>query len=618
MKNFFINKSDSALSGADFEKQFIEQKSQLEAIQKSQAYIEFELDGTIITANEAFQNTMGYSLVEIQGKHHSMFAEPELAASAEYRQFWETLNRGEFMSGEFLRIAKSGKEVWLQATYNPLFDEDGKPYKVVKYASDITNQKLESINTSGQIEAINKSQAVIEFEPDGTILDANENFLNAVGYSLNEIQGKHHSMFVDKEYSASDEYLQFWKKLGNGSFESGEYQRFAKGHRELWLQASYNPIFDFKGRVIKVVKFASDITAAKKTQQDIESVLTEVSDVMSSLSSGSLMNRVKGEFSGEFSKLKDVINNYIDTLIKKVTIIKNSSLVVGTASKEISEGNHNLSQRTEQQAASLEETSSSMEEMTSTVQQNADNAQQANQLAIDARQQAENGGTVVATAVAAMNEINSSSKKIADITSVIDEIAFQTNLLALNASVEAARAGEQGRGFAVVASEVRNLAGRSATAAKEIKELIEDSVSKVDEGSKLVNKSGETLNEIVTSVKKVTDIIGEISASSQEQASGIDEINRSVLLMDEGTQQNAALVEEAAAASQSMRQEADELTKQMSFFVVDDEDMDTSIQVQETVQVERPISRSSLESNQSRTRVNTTRSTCRNAKSIRK
>ena len=318
-----------------------------------------------------------------------------------------------------------------------------------------------------------------------------------------------------------------------------------------------------------------------------EGVINDTVRVLSALSQGNLSEKIDKDYQGSYEHLKNDANAVVEKLQEVVANIKDSADTVSHASKEISEGNHNLSQRTEQQAASLEETSSSMEEMTSTVQQNADNAQQANQLAIDARQQAENGGTVVATAVAAMNEINSSSKKIADITSVIDEIAFQTNLLALNASVEAARAGEQGRGFAVVASEVRNLAGRSATAAKEIKELIEDSVSKVDEGSKLVNKSGETLNEIVTSVKKVTDIIGEISASSQEQASGIDEVNRAILRMDEGTQQNAALVEEAAAASQSMRQEADELTKQMSFFVVDDEDMDTSIQVQETVQVER-------------------------------
>ena len=229
--------------------------------------------------------------------------------------------------------------------------------------------------------------------------------------------------------------------------------------------------------------------------------------------------------------------------------MRGSSEQVGTASKQISEGNSNLSQRTQEQASALEETASSMEEMTSTVKQNADNTRQANQLVANARTQAQDGGEVVTKAVAAMEQINTSSKKIADIIGVIDEIAFQTNLLALNAAVEAARAGEQGRGFAVVATEVRNLAQRSATAAKEIKGLINDSVDKVKSGSELVDASGKALAEIVGSVKKVADIIAEIAAASQEQSSGIDQINKAVMQMDEMTQQNAALVEEAAAAA---------------------------------------------------------------------
>ena len=249
--------------------------------------------------------------------------------------------------------------------------------------------------------------------------------------------------------------------------------------------------------------------------------------------------------------------------------IKAAADSVKTGSTEISQGNATLSQRTEEQASSLEETASSMEQMTATVKQNADSAGEANQLAKEAREQAQNGGEVVGKAIQAMSEISASSKKIADIIGVIDEIAFQTNLLALNASVEAARAGEQGRGFAVVASEVRNLAGRSATAAKEIKELIQDSVTKVEEGGRLVGESGDTLTEIVNSVKKVTDIIGEIAAASHEQTTGIEEVNRAITQMDELTQQNAALVEEAAAASESMGEQAVKLNDSMTFFTVD-------------------------------------------------
>ena len=299
-----------------------------------------------------------------------------------------------------------------------------------------------------------------------------------------------------------------------------------------------------------------------------ERVVNDMIRVLGAMSQGDLTEKIDQEYQGKFNQLKDDANATINTLTEIVSKIKESSSLVNSASSEISEGNLNLSDRTEVQAASLEETSANMTEMTSTVQQNAQNAKQANELAIGAREQAEKGGAVVNNAVTAMSEINQASNKIADIISVIDEIAFQTNLLALNAAVEAARAGEQGRGFAVVASEVRNLAGRSATAAKEIKELIEDSVLKVEEGTRLVNQSGETLDEIMNSVKEVTDIIGDISVASQEQASGIEQVNQTIMQMDESTQQNAALVEEASASAESMNEQSDELNNLVDFFKV--------------------------------------------------
>jgi methyl-accepting chemotaxis protein len=305
---------------------------------------------------------------------------------------------------------------------------------------------------------------------------------------------------------------------------------------------------------------------------NMSTVVDEVNVVVDAGKEGDLTPRIALDGkSGAFEKLSAGINALMDTMMDVVREIKIAAQEVSTGSDEISKGNTNLSQRTEEQASSLEETASSMEEMTSTVKNNAENAVQANQLALAARQQAEKGGTVVASAVTAMQGINASSKKIADIIGVIDEIAFQTNLLALNAAVEAARAGEQGRGFAVVATEVRNLAGRSATAAKEIKSLIQDSVARVDEGSKLVDQSGTTLGEIVTSVKKVSDIVAEISAASQEQSSGIEQVNKAITQMDEVTQQNAALVEEAAAAAESLQSQARKLMENMSKFSVGEE-----------------------------------------------
>ncbi len=308
--------------------------------------------------------------------------------------------------------------------------------------------------------------------------------------------------------------------------------------------------------------------------QMVDSVVApikEATQIATTLADGDLTRKMEGDYKGEFAVLRDNMNASVENLLKMVGEIRESASSITSSASEISQGNTDLSQRTEEQASSLEETASSMEELTSTVKQNADNARQANQLAASAREQAEKGGSVVGNAIIAMTAINSSSKKIADIIGVIDEIAFQTNLLALNAAVEAARAGEQGRGFAVVAAEVRNLAQRSATAAKEIKTLIKDSVEKVEEGSRLVDASGKTLEEIVGSVKKVSDIIAEIASASQEQSAGIEQVNKAIMQMDEVTQQNAALVEEAAAASESLDEQAQGLGQLMEFFKVDEE-----------------------------------------------
>ncbi|MGH8219839.1 MAG: methyl-accepting chemotaxis protein [Steroidobacteraceae bacterium] len=319
-----------------------------------------------------------------------------------------------------------------------------------------------------------------------------------------------------------------------------------------------NPVVSREGERIGTVMEWTDRTPEVAVEREMQSMLTAALG-------GELTERISLEGkSGFFEALARGVNQLADNMAEIVAKVKHAAAEVYRGAEEISQGNANLSQRTEEQSSSLEETASSMEEMTSTVKQNADNAGQANQLAIAARDQAEKGGSVVAKAVRAMTGINDASKKIADIIGVIDEIAFQTNLLALNAAVEAARAGEQGRGFAVVASEVRNLAGRSATAAKEIKELIQDSVKKVEDGSVLVTQSGQTLEQIVAAVKKVSDIVAEIAAASREQSSGIEQVNRAILQMDELTQQNAALVEQATAASQAMAEQAGELNETMS------------------------------------------------------
>ncbi|MBL8669602.1 MAG: PAS domain S-box protein [Alphaproteobacteria bacterium] len=557
---------------ADFE-------GQIAAIGKSQAVIEFSLDGKVLHANESFLKLLGYTLDEVRGQHHSMFVDPAFRQSPDYRLFWDKLGRGEYDAGQYKRIARGGKEVWIQASYNPINDLNGKPFKVVKYATDVTEQKIRNADFEGQLAAISKSQATIEFSLDGKILTANENFLKVLGYTLEEVRGQHHSMFVEAAYKQSPEYRLFWDRLGRGEYDTGQYKRIGRGGKEVWIQASYNPIMDVNGRPFKVVKYATDITA--KVEQDLATkrIVDEVVTFLDGLSKGDLTRRIEGAHQGMFEQIKNDANNTAQSLTEIVGRIVDATRTIATASAEISSGASDLSSRTEQQASSLEETAASMEELAATVKQNSENAQQANQLAAGARASAEKGGAVAAEAIQAMSKIEGSSRKISDIIGVIDEIAFQTNLLALNAAVEAARAGDAGKGFAVVAAEVRTLAQRSAQASKEIKALIVDSSLQVKDGVQMVKNAGETLGEIVTAVKRVADIVAEIAAASAEQSSGVEQVNTAVSQMDEMTQKNAALVEESAAASQSMTQQAEQLTQTIEFFRIDEgaeEDSDAS------------------------------------------
>ena len=542
-------------------------QGQLDAIRKVMAVIEFDLKGNILTANDNFLSAVGYPKTEVIGQHHSMFVEPAYRQSAEYKAFWEGLARGQSASGKFKRIAQGGRELWLEASYNPIFDMNGKPFKVVKYATDITKEYFADMDNAGQIDSINRALGSIEFSMDGKITKVNKNFASLVGYDEREIVGKHHSMFVDAATRSSTEYRAFWEKLNRGEFDAGIYKRVGNNGKEIWLQASYNPILDAEGKPTKVVKFATDITVQKLAEVGLVKAVQETERIVEAAKEGDLTLRISvSDKSGAILNLCNGVNSLVDKMTEIVTLVRDAGQTINTTAGEISTGNNDLSHRTEKQASSLQETSSSMDQLASTVKQNAENAKQANQLALTASGVAIKGGEVVGNVVNTMSAINQSARKIEDIISVIDGIAFQTNILALNAAVEAARAGEQGRGFAVVAGEVRNLAQRSASAAKEIKDLIADSVSKTTEGTVLVEDAGKTMDEVVSSVQRVADIISEIAAASVQQTTGIDQVNHSITSMDEVTQQNAALVEEAAAAAESLVEQSVTLMETVSSF----------------------------------------------------
>ncbi|MFN3522752.1 MAG: methyl-accepting chemotaxis protein [Phenylobacterium sp.] len=427
------------------------------------------------------------------------------------------------------------------------------------------------------VAAIHRSQAVIEFKLDGTIVNANENFLKTLGYTADEVVGRNHSMFVPPAFAQSSEYRDFWRTLNDGKFVAEKFMRVGKGGREVWIQASYNPLFDKSGKPYKVVKFATDVTAIEEerarneaeraaSQARQEQAVSEVASGLSALAAGDLTYRIEAELSGEYRKLQTDFNQAMTRLQEVMKTIYATAGGIQSGTGEISSAADDLSHRTEQQAASLEETAAALDEITATVRRTAEGARQAQNAVTSARADADASGAVVRNAVTAMGEIEQSAKQISQIIGVIDEIAFQTNLLALNAGVEAARAGEAGRGFAVVASEVRALAQRSAEAAKEIKALINASTEQVGQGVKLVGETGEALERIVGQVAQITELVTEIAASAQEQATGLQQVNTAVNQMDQMTQQNAAMVEESTAASHALAQEGEELARLMGEF----------------------------------------------------
>ncbi len=518
-----------------------------------------DAQGKVQFVNRGFERMSGYTQAEMLGKKPGEVLQGALTDVSAKKRIRERLDAGQPFVEDILNYRKDGSYYWASLAINPVRNREGQIERFISIQSDVSHFKDISLAADAQRKALDFSMGVVEFTPTGQIIAANETFLRIMGYRAEEVAGRHHSIFMPSEGLQGDTYRQFWERLGQGEFQSGQFERRGQGARVVWLQGCYSPIVDFTGKVIKVVKYALDITAQKQA-------IDAVSSGLNALARGDLSQTIDIDLQGEFATLRTAFNDSMLNLQETVKTVREASDTIATAASEIASGNSNLSARTEQQAANLEETASSMEELTSTVRQNAANAKEANQVAREASEVARRGGLAVEQVVHTMQEINTSSRKIVDIISVIDGIAFQTNILALNAAVEAARAGEQGRGFAVVASEVRNLAQRSASAAKDIKSLINDSVSKVESGARLVSSAGQTIDDVVGSVKKVSDIMADISSASAEQSSGIEQVNVAITQLDDVTQQNAALVEQAAAAAESLKEQSQMLMQAIAIF----------------------------------------------------
>jgi len=543
---------DDRMKNADF-------SGQVDAIRKSQAVVEFSTDGTILYANDLFLSAMSYKLDEIKGRHHSMFIPSYEKDSDSYRMFWEKLGRGEFQTGEFMRLGRDGKEVWIQATYNPIFDLNGNVMKVVKYANDVTQQKLMNSDFQSQINAITRSQAVIEFDMQGNVLKANDLFLKSTKYTSEEIRGKHHRLFCDPVYSSTHAYVQFWDDLRAGFHKEGTFKRRDKNGSDIYLNAFYFPIIDMSGKPFKVVKYATDNTEFMSTVfkvNDISNTVNSTSELLTQR--GDNMHKITQEVASAIQQMAEGAQQQAiqtDEVSKVISEVLKTSLNMGEKAEVIYNSAEKGQQRSNEGLATLKSVVSSMGEI-------------------------QDSANVTSESIKVLAK---RSEEIARTLSVITDIASQTNLLALNAAIEAARAGDAGRGFAVVAEEIRKLSEGSRKSAVDIErvisevqkdiqgatEAIKSMASSVTDGSKASTEAEIVFKEIEVASSEMLGLSTEIVTATEQQRTSIDNAVKNI-------EQIVVVSEETASGSEEIATSSVELSQGM------DEVKNTAIELSET------------------------------------